>query len=135
MTFLPGFKQVLSRDGWIDLEEYYEILKHTSQEVLTISKGHCLFSCPKSFSSTPFNGILVEITTDTSRVILKPSVKLLNKEVQDIKQGDQIARFFSFQTVIKSELVLWEGDQYSLYFGSPVFLPVKFENDYILIPT
>lgn len=135
MTFLPGFKQVLSRDGWIDLEEYYEILKHTSQEVLTISKGHCLFSCPKSFSSTPFNGILVEITTDTSRVILKPSVKLLNKEVQDMREGDQIDRFYSFQTVKRSELVLWEGDQYSLYFGSPVFLPVKFENDYILIPT
>ena len=135
MTFLPGFKQVLSRDGWIDLEDYYEILKNSSQEVLTISKGHCLFSCPKSFSSTPFNGILVEITTDTSRVILKPSVKLLTKEVQELREGDQIERFYSFQTVTKSELVMWEGNQYSLYFGSNVFLPVKFENDYILIPT
>lgn len=135
MTFLPGFKQVLSRDGWIDLEEYYEILKHTSQEVLTISKGHCVFRCPKSFSSTPFNGTLVEITTDTSRVILKPSVELLSKEVQDIKEGDHIDRFYSFQTVKKSEPITWKGDQYSLYFGSPVFLPVKFENDYILIPT
>lgn len=138
MTFLPGFKQVLSREGWVDLETYYELLKKSPYEILVIYKGHCVYSCPKSFSQTTYKGTLMEIITDTSRVIVKPSTKLVvNSKIQKastLRDGERLNRFFSSQVVDRSEFVNWEGNILSLFFGEDVLLPVKFENDYILIP-
>lgn len=135
MQFIPGFKQVLTREGWVDIEDYYEMIKKSPYEVLMIYKGHCLYSCPKSFSSTYFKGTLIELITDTSRVILKPSTKLVEKKVSQLVSGDRLDRFFSYQTVSKKEEVEWEGNHLNLFFGDNVLLPIKFENDYILIPT
>lgn len=134
MQFIPGFKQVLSREGWIDIEEYYNRLKRSPVQVLVIYKNRCIYSDPVSFSQTEYKGTLIELITDTSRVILKPSTKL-DKKVGQLHKGDRIQKVFSFQTVEKTEPVWWEGNHFTLFFGSPVLLPIKFENDYILIPT
>ena len=138
MQLLPGFKQVLSREGWIDLEDYYNLLKKGTYEVLVIYKGHCVYSCPKSFSSTFYSGILTEVITDTSRVILKPSTKLMvesvEKKVSSLSPGERMNRYFSYQVANKREEVKWNGNIFSIFFGESVLLPIKFENDYILIP-
>lgn len=139
MQLLPGFKQVLSREGWVDLEDYYSMIKRSPYEVLIVYNGHCIYSCPKSFSCTYYTGNLIEIITDTSRVIVKPNTNLMvnnnSKKASVVNKGERLNRFFSSQTVDKTELVEWEGNILSLFFGQDVLLPLKFENDYILIPT
>jgi hypothetical protein len=115
------------------------MLKKSPYEILVIYKGHCVYSCPKSFSQTSYSGTLIEIITDTSRVIVKPSTKLLvdfkDQKASTLYEGQRLNRFFSFQTVDKKDHVLWTGNILCLFFGEEVLLPVKFENDYILIPT
>lgn len=76
----------------------------------------------------------MELITDTSRVILKPSTKLIDKKAEDMKVGDRLSGYLTSQTIEKANRVLWKGNQYSLCFGKNVLLPIKFEDDYILIP-
>lgn len=134
MQLIPGFNQVLSRNGWVEIEEYYEMIKRCPVQSLVIYKGHALYACPKSFSTTHYSGVLTELITDTSRVILKPSTKLQTKKVGQVNKGERIGRYFGYQTVEKKEEVLWKGNQFNLFYGEDILLPVKFENDYILIP-
>ena len=72
--------------------------------------------------------------TDTSRIILKPSTKTQTKKVGQFNTGERIEKFFGYQTIEKREEVLWQGNQLNLFYGEPVLLPLKFENDYILLP-
>lgn len=134
LNFIPQFKQVLTREGWLDIDGYYEAVKKSPIEILVIHNKRCHYAIPKSFSQNFYQGILIELITDTSRVILKPSNKF-DKKVKELRIGDRLDNYFMFQTIEKINKVLWEGNQYSLFFGEPVLLPVKFENDYILLPT
>jgi len=134
MQLIPGFNQILIREGWVDIKDYYDMLKRSPVQSLIIYKGHCIYACPKSFSSSQYKGTLFEIITDTSRVILKPSTKVSNKKISELNKGERIPKYFGYQTVEKKEPVIWEGSQHLLFYGEDVLLPVKFENDYILIP-
>lgn len=134
MQLIPGFNQILTREGWVEIQDYYNMLKRSPVQSLIIYKGHCIYACPKSFSSTHFHGTLVELLTDTSRIILKPSTKTSTKKVGQFNKGERIEKYFGYQTVEKREEVLWQGNQLNLFYGEPVLLPLKFENDYILLP-
>lgn len=133
MNFIPEFKQVLSSDGWIDIGQYYRSLKRHSNDILVIKDNRCIFTCPRSFSEMYYNGPMLEFSTDSSRVILKPN-SVLDKELSLYVRGDTFKKYYSHQEVLRKESVLWEGSLFSLYFGTNVLLPIKFENDYILLP-
>lgn len=133
MNLIPGFKQVLTRGGWVEIQEYYERLKRSCVDILVIYKGHCIYASPKSFASSYYNGSLIELTTNTSRVILKPSFKIEDKKMTLINKGNRLPKFFSYQEVDRTQEVEWDGEQFLLFFGEPVQLPINFENDYILI--
>jgi len=133
MNVIPGFKQILTRGGWVDINEYYSMIKRSPVETLVLYKGKCLYVSPKSFASIPYNGTLIKLETDTSHVILKPSFNINQKKVSNLNKGERLPKHFSFQTIEKKEEVTWKGDQYILFYGEPVMLPIKFENDYILV--
>lgn len=135
MQFIPGFKQVLTRDGWINIEDYYNRLKRAGVQILVLYKGRCIYTDPISFAQTYYKGLMKEITTDTSRVILEPSVKLIEKTTNELVKGDRLERVHLFQVIEKIDSVMWEGNRFCLTFPKPVLIPVKFESDYILIPS
>lgn len=135
INFIPEFKQVLTRDGWVEIGDYYDGIKKSPLEVLVIYKNKCVYVCPKSFNQSFYQGVLIELITDTSRVILKPSNIIEGKKIKEFRTGDRLSSYFMFQTIEKINRVLWEGNQYSLFFGKNVLLPIKFENDYILLPS
>lgn len=135
MTFLPGFKQVLTKEmGWINLEDYYKILKKSSESILVVKDGHCQYECPVSFVSTLYNGVLMDIKTSSDRVILKPSTCILNTTAEHLKENDELDKFGKPQIIFNVEKVKWQGQMMCLSFKEHVLLPIKFEHDYILIP-
>lgn len=133
MNLIPGFKQVLTRNGWVTIDHYYDMLKRSPVQTLVIYKGKCHYVDPKSFATSKYNGTLVGLTTDTSTVLFKPSFKINDKKMSVLNIGDRLPKMFSYQTVEKKEEYSWEGNQYMLFYGQPVQIPIKFENDYILV--
>ena len=133
MNLIPGFKQILTREGWVDLNTYYEMLRRSPVQTLIVYKNKCVYAAPKSFASTYYNGTLIEMTTDSSRVILKPSFKFVGKKVSVLNKGERLPKYFSYQTIERKDEVMWTGEHFNLFYGEPVQLPIKFENDYILI--
>jgi hypothetical protein len=56
MNFIPEFKQVLTRGGWVDIDEYYEMIKRNPVEILIVYSSNCIYACPKSFARTYYQG-------------------------------------------------------------------------------
>jgi len=106
--------------------------------ILVLSKGRPEYKYPKTISSYPkYKGPLLEIQANTF-VYLKPStqVKSNNQDIKgkDLTPNSKLDFFVGEQIIQKIEQISWEGNLFSLSFDSPVYLPIRYDGEYILIP-
>jgi hypothetical protein len=136
MNFLPSFNQILTSAGWLSVEDYHQLKRPL--RMLVIKNGKPFYRLPKAFDQYAYSGQLLEIESDHSEVILKPSTQVMCKGVKtkgkELNKNCQLDRFHLHQLICKITPVLWEGQMHSFFFGEDCLLPVKYDSDYILIP-
>lgn len=132
-TYIPEFMEVLTDSGWLELSHYNpkgSVLVMTNQFKLGYIK-------PKQYSSYNYNGLLIEIETDSCFTYIKPSVSVLTNDkpckAKDLKKGDLLNRFNMWSKIDKITPGEWNGKLFSLFFGEELYLPVRFEKDYCLL--
>ena len=64
INFIPEFKQVLTREGWLSIDGYWKSVKKSPMEVLILHKNKCKYACPNSFSQNFYQGVLIELITN-----------------------------------------------------------------------
>jgi hypothetical protein len=161
MNFIPEFLQVLSATPheseeakwsdfvgvdetkeepirkyycWVTLQEWL----NCQTPLLVIYKEKCQYKVPKTTSLYKYNGPLLSVTTHTSENIIKPSSTVVCNSLQvkakTLEPGMHLTRVYLSQLIEKIETVSWEGQLVSLFFGENCLLPIKYTDDYILIP-
>lgn len=133
LSFIPGFMEVLSDAGWIELSNY-----NPKGSVLVLNKDFKIgYLIPKSYSNYNYRGTLMEINTESCLIYCKPSVSILVNDAKvksrDIKKGQLLNRFNMWSKVESIHPGEWEGKLYGLFFGEEVYLPVKYNDDYCLL--
>lgn len=129
----PSFNQVLTNVGWCELKKYNQ----KSPVLVFDSKMNHKYLCPRIYSTHYYDGAVINLDTDHSTIALKPSSLILSngelKKVKEVIRGDKLNRFYLSQTVEFAEPYQWDGYMCSLFFGENLYLPVKMNNDYILL--
>ena len=132
-SFVPGFNQVLTAEGWRELSIY-----NHKTPVLTLDAGMKIqYLVPKVVSKHYYEGRVITLDMGHATAALKPSSNVLTragiKKAKDITKEDRLNRYYLSQEVEHVDIYEWEGSMYSLFFGSPLFIPIKLNNDYLLI--
>lgn len=132
-SYIPSFMEVLTNQGWLEVSHY-----NTENTLLVVSYDFkTLLLKPKEFSNYLYKGPLLEIDTDSCRTYIKPSVKVLSNnkicKAKELHKGDKLDRYHMFSKIEHIECGEWEGKLFSIFFGEPVYLPIKFDKDYCLI--
>lgn len=132
-NFIPDFMEILTEEGWVPLNQY-----NSKNRVLLLNSNYRTgYLKPKVVSKRDFKGSLLELTTESMTLYLKPSSKILVNDTlvkaKDIKKGDKLNKRYVWNKVEKIDAGEWEGRLFSLFFGEDLLMPIKFEFDYCLL--
>lgn len=132
-NFIPEFMEVLTQSGWLELTQYKK-----RQPLLVLNKEFKPFYIvPKIISNYNYKGPLLEIHTDSCQLFLKPNSQVLingkSKKAKDINKQDLFSRFHLGHKVDSVSIGEWSGKLHSFFFGEELYLPIRFENDYLLM--
>lgn len=132
-AFIPEFMGVLTECGWKDLSVY----NYETPLLIFNKKLEIQYCKPTSFAHYKFNGVLLEIETDSQVTYSKPSTQILSDSVlikaKELLKGSCLDKYKTFTKIDKISEVSWKGKLINMTFRKHGYLPVKFDNDYCLI--
>lgn len=132
-NFIPDFMEILTEEGWVQIDQY-----NSKNRVLLLNSNYKTgYLKPKVVSKRDFKGGLLEVTTESMKLYLKPSSKILVNDqlikAKEIRKGDKLNKRYVWNRVERIDSGEWEGRLFSLFFGEDLLLPIKFEFDYCLL--